>query len=139
LTIGGGTVLHIPRGRRLRDPQAMSFLEVQERGLNGDFSARAAALQALISSSAEGSTLADLVMRTGWPEEEIRKIAGRLAAEDKVRVVTEQPWLAVSPEVVASCVGRLVKEVERFHRTNPLAEAISKEDVRTRCASGLRP
>src|SRR5690242_2386339 len=36
ITIGGGTILHLPRARRLRDPQAVSFLEVQERGLNGD-------------------------------------------------------------------------------------------------------
>jgi selenocysteine-specific elongation factor len=136
ITIGGGTVLHIPRGERLRDPQ--SFLEVQERGLNGDFSARADALRALVSSRVEGTTLADLVRHTGWPEEEIRKMVGDLAAEGKLRLVTEQPFLAVSAEVVASCVDRLVKEVERFHRGNPLAEAISKEDLRTRCASGLR-
>ncbi|PYU21922.1 MAG: selenocysteine-specific translation elongation factor [Acidobacteria bacterium] len=138
ITIGGGTVLYIPRGRRLRDPQAVSFLEVQERGLHGDFSARADALRALVSSSVEGSTLADLVMHTGWPEEEIRRMVDDLAAEGKLRLVTEQPFLAVSAEVLASCVDRLVKEVERFHRANPLAEAISKEDLRTRCASGLR-
>jgi selenocysteine-specific elongation factor len=138
VTIGGGTVLHIPRGRLLRGPQLVSFLEVQERGLNGDFSARAAALEGIVSSSVEGSTLADLVMRTGWPEEEIRRIVEDLAAEGKLRVVAEQPLVAVSPEVVASCMDRLLKEVERFHRANPLAEAISKEDLRSRCASALR-
>jgi len=138
VTIGGGNVLHIPRGRRRRDPEAVSFLEVQERSLNGDFSAGAAALKTLVSSSAEGSTLADLVMRTGRPEEEIRRMAENLAAEGKLRLVAEQPFLAASAEVVASCMERLVKEVERFHRANPLAEAISKEDLRTRCASGLR-
>jgi selenocysteine-specific elongation factor len=31
----------------------------------------------------------------------------------------------------------VVKEVERFHAANPLADAISKEDLRTRCASRL--
>ena len=138
ITIGGGAVLHLPRGRRLRDPQAVSFLEVQERGLNGDFSAGTAALAAIVSSSAEGSTMADLVMRTGWPEEQIRRMAQNLAEEGKLRLVTEHPLLAVSPELVASCGDRLVKEVERFHRANPLAEAISKEDLRTRCASALR-
>jgi selenocysteine-specific elongation factor len=138
VTIGGGTVLHIPRGRLLRGPQLVSFLEVQERGLNGDFSARAAALEGIVSSSVEGSTLADLVMRTGWPEEEIRRIVEDLAAEGKLRVVAEQPLVAVSPEVVASCMDRLLKEVERFHRENPLAEAIPKEDLRSRCASALR-
>jgi selenocysteine-specific elongation factor len=138
VTIGGGTVLHLPRGRRPRDPQAVSFLEAQERGLNGDFSAHAAALATIISSSVEGTTLADLVMRTGRPEEEIRRMVQVLAAEGKLRVVAEQPLVAVSPEVVASCAERLLKEVERFHRANPLAEAISKEDLRTRCASALR-
>jgi selenocysteine-specific elongation factor len=138
VTIGGGTVLHIPRGGRLRDPQAVSFLEVQERGLNGDFSRRAAALKAIVSSSVEGSTLADLVMRTGWLEEEIRRMVEDLATEGQLRLVAEQPLVAVSPEVVASCVDRLLREVERFHRANPLAEAISKEDLRTRCASALR-
>jgi selenocysteine-specific elongation factor len=139
VTIGGGTVLHIPRGRRLRDPQAASFLEAQERGLNGDLSARVAALKAIISSNLEGSTLADLVMRTGWPEKEIRGMVADLAKQRQARVVSEQSFLVVSPEVVGSCADRLLKEVERFHRANPLAEAISKEDLRTRCASALHP
>jgi selenocysteine-specific elongation factor len=137
ITIGGGTVLHLPRGRRLRDPQAVNFLEVQERGLNGDFSAGAAALAAILSSSGEGSTMADLVMRSGWPEEQILRMVHRLAAEGNLRLITDRPLLVVSSEVVASCVDRLVREVERFHRGNPLVEAISKEDLRTRCASAL--
>src|SRR5260370_35092327 len=39
---------------------------------------------------------------------------------------------------MASCADRILREVDRFHRANPLAEAISKEDLRTRCASALR-
>jgi selenocysteine-specific elongation factor len=137
VTIGGGTVLHIPR-LRLRGPQAATFLELQERGLNGDFGARAAALEAMVCAEAQGSTLANLVMRTGWSEEEIRKIAEALAAEHRLRIIS-QPFVAVSPAVVAACANRLGNEVERFHRANPLLEAISKEDLRTRCASALRP
>jgi selenocysteine-specific elongation factor len=136
VTIGGGTVLHIPR-LRLRGPQAATFLELQERGLNGDSAARAAALEAMVCAEAQGSTLANLVMRTGWSEEEIRKTAEALAAERRLRI--SQPFVAVSPAVVAACANRLGNEVERFHRANPLLEAISKEDLRTRCASALRP
>ena len=139
VTIGGGTVLHIQRGRRLRDPHSASFLEAQERGLNGDLSARISALEGMVSANLEGSTLADLVMRTGSPESEIRGMLRDLAAKGQVRVVSKQSLLVVSPEVVASCADRLAKEVERFHRANPLAEAISKEDLRTRCASALHP
>src|SRR5260370_36808098 len=40
---------------------------------------------------------------------------------------------------MASCADRVMREVDRFQRANPLAEAISKEDLRTRCASALRP
>jgi len=138
VTIGGGTVLSIPRVRRLREPQAVNFLELQERGVNGDLSARPAALEAIVSTSPEGSTLADLVMRTGWPEEEIRRILENLAAENKLRLIGDQVLVAVSPEVVASCADRVLREVDRFHRANPLGEAISKEDLRTRCASALR-
>lgn len=137
VTIGGGTVLHVPR-LRLRGPQAATFLELQERGLNGDPAARAVALEAMVCSEAQGSTLANLVMRTGWSEEEIRKIAGALAAGRRLRIIS-QPFVAVSPAVVSSCASRLVNEVERFHRANPLLDAISKEDLRTRCASALRP
>jgi selenocysteine-specific elongation factor len=136
VTIGGGTVLHIPRGRRIGSLQAITFLEVQERGLDSNISARSATLAALVSSTAEGSSLADLVMCTGWAEEEIRSTVKSLAEEGKLRVVSD-PLVVVSPQVVASCADRLVKEVERFHRANPLAEAISKEDLRTRCASAL--
>jgi selenocysteine-specific elongation factor len=148
VTIGGGTVLNIPaHGRRLRQPEAISFLELQERGVvdlqmlnsddDGDSSVRAAALEAIICSSAEASTLADLVMRTGWAEEEIRRIVKNLADRRKVRVLAEEPLAAVSPDVVASCADRLLREVERFHAANPLTEAISKEDLRTRCAAAL--
>jgi len=137
VTIGGGTVLHIPR-LRLRGPQAVTFLELQERGLNGDSAARAAALEAMVCSEAQGCALANLVIRTGWSEEEIRKIAEALAAEFRLRIIS-QPFVAVSPAVVAACANRLWNEVERFHRANPLLEAISKEDLRTRCASALRP
>jgi selenocysteine-specific elongation factor len=135
-TIGGGTILDIPQGKQLRDLQP-SFLEAQERGLNGDVSARAAALKAVVSSSREGSTLADLVMRTGWREEDIRRTLKSLAGNGELRLVTEEPLLVASQEVVTSCSERLLKEVERFHGANPLAEAISKEDLRTRCASAL--
>jgi selenocysteine-specific elongation factor len=139
VTIGGGVVVNIPRRerRRLRDPQVVSFLEVQERGLNGDNSARAAALSAIVSSSAAGSTLAGLVMRTGWPESEIRGLVETLGNGNKLRLLTTQPLLVVSPEAVAACLDRVLSEVERFHRANPLAEAISKEELRTRCASAL--
>jgi selenocysteine-specific elongation factor len=137
VTIGGGTVLHLPHGRKLRDADAVRFLQIQESGLNGDMRARAGSLKAIVSASAEGSTLADLVLRTGWPEDEIRTMLKDLATKGEVRLAGEQ-MLAVSPDVVASCAERLVREVERFHRANPLAEAISKEDLRTRCASALR-
>ena len=138
VTIGGGTVLHLPRGRKLRDAEAMNFLQTQESGLNGDMPARAAALKAIVCSNADGSTLPDLVMRTGWPEEEIRGMLKDLAADGQLRVAGDAPLVAVSAEIVASCTERIVREVERFHRANPLAEAISKEDLRTRCASALR-
>lgn len=136
VTMGGGTVLHVSR-LRLRGPQAATFLELQERGLNGDFAARAAALEAMVCSEPQGSTLANLVMRTGWSEEEIRKIAETLAGERRLRVIS-QPFVAVSPAVVTACANRLWNEVERFHRANPLLDAVSKEDLRTRCASALR-
>lgn len=144
ITIGGGTVVNIPpkpdgpRGRRPSEAQALNFLSLQERGINGDISRRAAALEAIVSSNSEGSTLADLVMRTGWAEDEIRRIAESLSGEGKLRLVGSPLFIAVSPGVVASCANRLLTEVERFHAANPLAEAISKEDLRTRCASALR-
>jgi selenocysteine-specific elongation factor len=136
LTIGGGTTLHIPHAGRLRDPELVNFLQLQERGLNGDLSGRASALVSLVSRTA-ASTLAALVMQTGWAEEEIRAIVKNLAAEGKLRVIAQDPLAVVSPEVVTACADRVVKEVERFHAANPLADAISKEDLRTRCASGL--
>ncbi len=60
-----------------------------------------------------------------------------LATGHKLRIVSQQPFRVVSPEAVAACRDRVSSEVERFHRANPLAEAISKEDLRTRCASAL--
>jgi selenocysteine-specific elongation factor len=139
VTIGGGTILHLPRSRRLPEIEAVSFLEEQERGLNGDLSARAAALAALVSSTPQGNTLADLVMRTGWTEQEIRTLVRKLTAEGKLRIAGQDPLSVVSPAVVAACAERIVNGIDRFHAANPLAEAISKEDLRTRCAASLSP
>ena len=37
------------------------------------------------------------------------------------------------------CAARMMNEVERFHRGNPLVEAFSKEELRMRAASAVRP
>jgi selenocysteine-specific elongation factor len=52
-------------------------------------------------------------------------------------LVAQDSLTVVSRQVVSACAERVVKEVERFHAANPLAEAISKEDLRMRCAAGL--
>jgi selenocysteine-specific elongation factor len=139
LTIGGGVVLHIPQERRLHGAQPASFLEVQERALHGDFAARAEAIRQIVCAMSSGCSLAELIKRTGWPESELAAMLEHLTADRKLRIVSRQPLIALSPLTVGTIAERLFTQVEMFHNANPLLEGMSKEDLRSRCAPGLRP
>ena len=134
VTIGGGEVLDAlaPRHRR-SDAAVQPFLETLGRGN------REETLAALASAHPSGLALAQIVARTGWMPAEVRDAAAKLEPGRKLRIVSREPWVVASAERLGALVRAISKEVESFHRANPLAEGISKEELRVRVGDDARP
>src|SRR5271168_12881 len=94
VTIGGGTVLdaRAPRHKR-KDAAVAPFLGVLEHGKREEI------LGALLDAAPRGTTLPEIVARTGWTDADIRATAEKLAAVKRLRI------LAGAPSVVASAQG----------------------------------
>jgi selenocysteine-specific elongation factor len=89
----------------------------------------AAARIALLVREAEfGMGMPELVARTGMLETAIAAAAVRAPV---VILAQPQPWY-VDRTWFETMRGHLVETVREFHRTNPLAPGIAKEDLRSR-------
>jgi selenocysteine-specific elongation factor len=135
LTIGGGVVLDAlaPRHRFSREgAQIEKLLAAFERGQRDEI------LAALCEAQPDGFDLPQLIVRTGWQEPAAREAVVMLARAGRVRVLSEQPLLFASAAQVAQCVAGIARQLDAFHKANPLVEGIPKEDLRERVAPGLR-
>ncbi len=129
-TIGGGAVLDplAPLHRR-KDANVIPFLSTLER------SEKDAILAMLASAEPRGLSLARLISRTGWLESEAREAISRHAANGTLAILEEEPLTVIPASAVAALVPRIRKELENFHRANPLVVGIPKEDLRSRTAA----
>jgi len=134
VTIGGGLVLDAlaPRHKK-KDAAAMQLLRVLENGN------REEKLAAFIAQNPEGIELARLVARTGWLESVVRATARALVNTKTIRIVSEQPWVAVSSDAMSLLMASVEHEIDAFHKQNPLVAGIAKQDLRGRAGSRLHP
>lgn len=134
MTIGGGVVLDAlaPRYRR-RDSARLGTLSVLESGTREEI------LNAIVAGDENGLSLADAIARTGWREGEVREIARKLADAESIRVISAQPWIAISSGRMVALLATVEQEVERFHAANPLALGIASQELRGRSAPRVRP
>ncbi len=135
VTIGGGVVLDAlaPRHKLAKEgPRLRQALLAFEHGTKPEV------LAALCEPDLRGMDMASLVARTGWLESDVRATAAALAAEKKLRIVSEQPLVVASAQLLIDTVRRIGQELDAFHKANPLVEGLPKEDLRERVAPGLR-
>jgi len=134
VTMGGGVVLDglAPRHRQ-RDTHVLPHLATLERGTREEIFA------AIAAAAPRGLALAQMVARSGWLDTEVRETATKLAQAGSLRVVSQQPFVVASAASFAEWVARMRAAVEAFHRANPLAEGIPKEELRARAAAEARP
>jgi len=133
-TIGGGVVLDCLAPRhRARHPGLIPFLETLETGSREDV------LAAMAAAEPRGLTLPQVVARTGWLEAEGHEAAAMLEGQNRVRIISREPWVVTSAEAVAAAETRLRDAIEKFHRANPLVPGIAKEELRARLGSAARP
>ena len=132
VTMGGGVVLDTAPTRRVKDAPALRRrLETLAAGDSP------AMLEALVADSPRGLTFSHVSRRTGWSEAEVRAAAQALAAAGKARVLAGgggEAGVIAPAEAYAALLARLREDVEAYHRANPLAEGISKEELRIRVA-----
>ncbi|HVB36750.1 MAG TPA: selenocysteine-specific translation elongation factor [Candidatus Acidoferrales bacterium] len=134
VTIGGGVVLDaLPPRHKKGDAGAARLLEAWESGKREEI------LAALALEDARGLELARIITRTAWLESEARQAIQKLVEARRVRVVSEQPLIAASAEGMNILLRDAEREIEEFHKQNPLAQGIAKEDLRGRVAAKVRP
>jgi len=124
VTIGGGIVLdNLPAKHRARDPAPRQFLEALE------VSQPEARLELLLQSCGETS-LSKMVARTGWPANELLKLAAKLEEKKRVVVLGQPSSHLVHREALDSLSQNVLRILGRFHDSNPLREGMPKEELR---------
>jgi selenocysteine-specific elongation factor len=133
VTIGGGVVLQTVRRKKIRDAQVARMLEILAHGNKEEI------LCAIIDSAPKGISLPDVIARTAWPEDEALGLAEALVQKKSVRILNRAPVFLGSAAHVDDCALRLRDAVAEFHKEKPLAEGISKEDLRARAGGDAGP
>ncbi|MHB8411271.1 MAG: selenocysteine-specific translation elongation factor [Candidatus Acidiferrales bacterium] len=130
VTIGGGAVLDAlaPRHKN-RDAGAARLLKAWESGMREEI------IAVLALEDARGLDVAQIIARTGWLETEVRATIQKLAEAQKIRVVAQHPPIVVSTERMDALVRALEREIDEFHKKNPLVPGIAKEELRGRVAA----
>ena len=133
ITIGGGVVLD-PLARRplMKDTGRVDFLAVMERGNREEI------LAAMAERAPMGLAMQDVVARTGWTEEECRLVAEALFTGGKIQIVTQESLLMLGAEQFAGTAAKMERNVEKFHKENPLAPGMLREQLRASVGRRVR-
>jgi selenocysteine-specific elongation factor len=118
ITIGGGVILDLPAS--LRSAGAAERLALLAE------SDDAARIALVVREAPFGAGIKELVARTGWMEAAIRAAASRAPL-----VNVADSWY-VDADWFLSARGNLADAVLVFHRENPLAAGIAKQELRAR-------
>ena len=108
---------------------AMPLLETFERGDKQEI------LDKLLHSASREFSMRDVIARTGWTQSAVMQTAIALTATDRARVINENPWAIASAACTAEFAAALLKHVDEFHRANPLAQGIPKQDLRAKAGN----
>jgi selenocysteine-specific elongation factor len=133
VTIGGGVVLQTVRRKKIRDVEAARLLGIVVRG------DREQILFAIVDSSPKGLSLERLISRTAWPKDETLTVVEALVQKKTLRILSRAPIFLASAARVDDCALRLRDAVAEFHKQKPLADGISKEDLRARAGNDAGP
>jgi selenocysteine-specific elongation factor len=133
-TIGGGTVLD-PLARRplSRDTGRVKFLETVRDG------ERDAVLVAMVARAPMGLSYDEIGLHTGWRENEIRDSLKTLSTPGVLQIVGDDHPLLIGGSVFEDVRARMVENVARFQRENPLSPGIAREQLRAGVGRRVRP
>jgi selenocysteine-specific elongation factor len=136
ITIGGGVILDaFPEKHRLRDREAKAVLHKLEKA--SDFIDRACIFIEMRSTHA--MTASELATRTGATDEQLSEIARQLLATKRVIEISNTPMMLMSRSAFESLATEVLELLTSHHKREPLSLGISREEVRERLFSSLRP
>jgi selenocysteine-specific elongation factor len=133
-TIGGGVVLD-PLARRplSRDTGRVKFLETVCDGGHD------AVLTAMMARAPMGLHYDEIGLHTGWRENEIRDSLKSLSTAGVVKIVGDDRPLLIDGSVFEGVRARMLENVARFQRENPLSPGIAREELRAGVGRRVRP
>jgi len=134
VTIGGGAVLD-PHARRFsaKDTGRAQFLGTLEKG------SREEILQAMAERNILGITAEEIIVRTGWVQQEIQSAARSLSDKTLIRIVSSEPLILIAETIFTEIGKKLLARVERFHKENPLLPGITREELKASLGRRVRP
>ncbi len=133
VTIGGGVVLDNRPGRhRLLDPAVAEFLSVLEKG---DEEERLE----LLAREAGEAALPMLTARMGRSEAAIEQLGRRLQAKKRLVMLGQPASIFIHAEHFLQLAGEVVKQLDSFHKSNPLVSGLAREDLRGRIRDRRKP
>jgi len=134
VTIGGGAVLD-PHARRFsaKDTGRAQFLEMLGKG------SREEILRAMAERNILGITAEEIIVRTGWVEQEIQTAAKSLSDKKVIRIVSNEPLILIAEAWFTEIGKKLLARVERFHKENPLLPGITREELKASLGRRIRP
>ena len=96
-------------------------------------------LTAMVARAPMGLRYDEIGSHTGWRENEIRESLKRLCAAGGAKIVGEDHPLLVGGSVFEDLRVRMVENVARFQRENPLLPGIAREDLRASLGRRVKP
>jgi selenocysteine-specific elongation factor len=135
ITIGGGMVIDaLPEKHRLRDRAARTWLERLEAA---DAMERAALF--IEMAGQRGMSAAEIAARTGATDAQIVEFARALVQSSRVMEIANAPLALLAINSYKELSLRVKAILTEHHRREPLALGISREEVRERVFTNLRP
>jgi selenocysteine-specific elongation factor len=137
VTIGGGQVLDPqPSPGAVRTEQARRRFEALAIGAAGRADDTKALARMIADAAGAGLAVSALVSRAGVPLERVSQTLEALERGGHARVAGDR---LVAPGVVQDLSARLVVEVGEFHRKEPLADGLPREEARGRLFARADP
>ncbi len=141
ITMGGGRVLdNLARALRAykrlaRAERAVSSLV--SRLQTFDSGQKEEMLAEILRDEGESAiTLMRLMARTGWTQSESRELLRQAQAAGKVHLLSEQPVLVAETERLLELAKNTLMAVDAFHKANPLAVGIPKQELHEKVFGG---
>jgi selenocysteine-specific elongation factor len=135
VTIGGGAIIDaLPDKHRIRDKEALAWLERLERA-----DATERVLIFVEMSGARSMSQGEIAARTGATDQQILDAARELVGKGKAFEVASAPLLLISSRSYDRLAESVVNLLADYHRREPLSLGLNREEVRERVFGDVRP